>query len=77
MSLVSQLILFVRSLNNLTSAGYLNKKELNNKVIYSANEKHPLFFTMQSIVRKHLGIEDIVTRVLDNIGKIEKIILLR
>ena len=31
---------------------------------------------MQSIVRKHLGIEDIVTRVLDNIGKINKIILL-
>ena len=31
---------------------------------------------MQSIVRKHLGIEDIVTRVLDNIGNINKIILL-
>ncbi len=65
-----------KELNNLTSAGYLVKKELNNKVIYSANEKHPLYFTMQSIVRKHLGIEDIVSRVLDNIGKINKIILL-
>lgn len=65
-----------KELNNLTSAGYLVKKDLNNKVIYSANVKHPLFSTMQSIVRKHLGIEDIVTRVLDNIGNINKIILL-
>ena len=29
-----------KELNNLTSAGYLVKKEINNKVIYSANEKH-------------------------------------
>ena len=65
-----------KELNNLTSAGYLVKKDLNNKVIYSANVKHPLFSTMQSIVRKHLGIEDIASRVLDNIGKIDKIILL-
>lgn len=65
-----------KELNNLTKAGYLVKKDFNNKVIYSANEKHPLFSTIQSIVRKHLGIEDIVTRVLENIGDVNKIILL-
>ena len=65
-----------KELNNLTSAGYLVKKETNNKVIYSANVNHPLFNILQSIVRKHLGIEDIVKRVLNNIGKIDKIILL-
>ena len=65
-----------KELNNLTKAGYLVKKDLNNKVIYSANVKHPLFSTIQSIVRKHLGIEHIVTRVLENIGDIKKIILL-
>ena len=65
-----------KELNNLTKAGYLVKKDSNNKVIYSANVKHPLFSTIQSIVRKHLGIEDIVTRVLENIGDINKIILL-
>ena len=31
---------------------------------------------MQSIVRKHLGIEDLVSRVIENIGEIEKIIVL-
>ncbi len=65
-----------KELNNLTSAGYLKKKESNNKVIYSANTKHPLFDVLQSIVRKHLGIEDIVNKILGNIGEIEKIILL-
>lgn len=65
-----------KELNNLTSAGYLVKKSINNKVIYSANVNHPLFNILQSIVRKHLGIEEIVKRVLNKIGKINKIILL-
>ena len=65
-----------KELNNLTSAGYLVKKDIDNKVIYSANVKHPLFDTLQSIVRKHLGIEDIVNKILEKIGPIEKVILL-
>ena len=65
-----------KELNNLNSAGYLVKKVKNNKVIYSANSKHPLFSVMQSVVRRHLGIESIVEKVLNNIGEIEKIILL-
>mgnify|MGYP001301768118 CR=1 FL=1 len=65
-----------KELNNLTSAGYLNKKSENNKIIYSANVNHPLFDVLQSIVRKHLGIEDIINQILNRIGKIEKIILL-
>jgi hypothetical protein len=65
-----------KELNNLTEAGYLVKKDSNNKVIYSANVNHPMFDILQSIVRKHLGIEDIVSRVLDKIGSIQKIVLL-
>tara|TARA_X000000368_G_C23050346_1_gene721093 strand:+ start:2040 stop:2546 length:507 start_codon:yes stop_codon:yes gene_type:complete len=65
-----------KELNNLTEAGYLKKNVDNNKLIYSANTKHPLFETLQSIVRKHLGIEDIVNKVLDNIGEIKKIEIL-
>lgn len=65
-----------KELNNLTSSGYLIKKENNNKIIYSANVNHPLFEVLQSIVRKHLGIEDIVSRIMNNIGQINKIILL-
>ena len=64
-----------KELNNLSSAGYLNKKESNNKVIYSANIDHPLFNVLQSIVRKHLGLEDIVESVLDRMGNVNQIIL--
>lgn len=65
-----------KELNNLTEAGYLVKKGDNNKVIYSANKNHPMFENLQSVVRKHLGIEDIVNKVLDKIGSIQKIMLL-
>ena len=65
-----------KELNNLTEAGYLIKKDIKNKVVYSANVNHPLFDTLQSIVHKHLGIEDILKRIINNIGEIEKIILL-
>lgn len=65
-----------KELNNLTSAGFLVKKTDNNKVIYSANVKHPLFNILQKIVRKHLGIENIVNRIINNLGHINKIILL-
>ncbi len=65
-----------KELNNLTKAGYLIKKDHKNKIFYSANQNHPLFETLQSIVHKHLGIEDILQKIMKNIGKINKIILL-
>ncbi len=65
-----------KELANLTEAGYLKKKVIDNKVIYSANINHPLFNVLQSIIRKHLGIEDIVNNILNKIGDIDKIILL-
>jgi len=65
-----------KELNNLSSAGYLEKHSENNKVIYKANASHPLFKIIQKTVHKHVGIEDIVKRIIDNIGQIEKIILL-
>ena len=65
-----------KELNSLSSAGYLVKKEENNKIIYSANQKHPLFNVLQSIVRRHLGVEEIIERVIERIGNIQKIVLL-
>ena len=36
-----------KELNNLSSAGYLEKYNENNKVVYKANTKHPLFKIIQ------------------------------
>jgi hypothetical protein len=65
-----------KELNNLSAAGYLNKKNVNNKVIYKANGSHPLFKIIQKIIRKHLGIEDILESIFNNIGNVKKVVLL-
>lgn len=65
-----------KELNNLTSAGYLKKHSENNKVIYRANNAHPLFKIIQKIVHKHLGIEEILETVYNRIGDVKKIDLL-
>ena len=65
-----------KELNNLTSAGYLEKHNQNNKVIYKANASHPLFKIIQKIVHKHLGIEEILESIYNMIGDVKKIILL-
>ena len=65
-----------KELNNLSSAGYLEKNNENNKVIYKANASHPLFKIIQKIVHKHLGIEEILETVYNRIGDVNKIIIL-
>ena len=65
-----------KELNNLSSAGYLEKYNENNKVVYKANASHPLFKIIQRIVKKHLGIEEILETVLKRIGEVKKIMIL-
>ncbi len=65
-----------KELNNLSSAGYLEKQSENNKVVYKANSSHPLFKIIQKIVKKHLGIEEILETVLKLIGDVKKIMIL-
>jgi glutathione peroxidase-family protein len=64
-----------KELNNLSSAGYLLKVKSDNKVIYNANKKHPLFTVLQKVVRQHLGIEDIIDSILDKIGNVNSVAL--
>merc|ERR1712078_287987 len=65
-----------KELNNLSSAGYLEKYSENNKVVYKANASHPLFKIIQRIVKKHLGIEEILETVLKRMGEVKKIMIL-
>ena len=65
-----------KELNNLSSAGYLEKYNENNKVVYKANASHPLFKIIQRIVKKHLGIEEILQTILERIGEVKKIMIL-
>ena len=62
-------------LNNLSGAGYLIKKKVGNKVKYLANSKHPLFNIIIKLVRKHTGIENIISNILTSIDNIKAIYL--
>lgn len=64
-----------KELNHLSEAGYLEKFKDNNKVSYKANTQHPLFDVLQKVVFKHLGLEEIVERVLERMGSVQKILL--
>ena len=62
-----------KELNNLSTAGYLQKTKFNNRVIYKANKKHPLFSILQKIVRQHLGIDEIITTILEKLGDVKSV----
>ena len=62
-------------LNNLSGAGYLVKKKVGNRVKYLANSKHPLFRIIVKLVRKHTGIENIISNILSSIDNIKAIYL--
>jgi len=64
-----------KELNHLQEAGYLKKIKVNNKVEYKANTGHPLYETLRKIVYKHLGLEDVVEKVLERMGELDQIIL--
>jgi len=65
-----------KELNHLSKAGYLERYKDENKIAYKANVKHPMFEILQKVVYKHLGLEDIVEHVLNQIGDVKEIHLI-
>lgn len=65
-----------RELNNLSEAGYLRAENSSNKVTYKANTSHPLFSTIKKIIHQYLGLESIVSNVLERMGDVSKVIII-
>lgn len=57
-------------LNKLSKAGILVSHDEGNTIQYKANEAHPLFPELNSLVRKYLGIDKIVENIVHQIGEI-------
>ena len=57
-------------LNKLSKAGFLVSYGEGNTIQYKANDKHPLFPELNSLVRKYLGIDKIVENIVKQIGEI-------
>ena len=62
-------------LNRFEQVGMINSDVEGNKKYYKANKKHPLFPDLQSIVKKHIGIDIIIENVLKNLGDVHKVYL--
>jgi predicted transcriptional regulator len=60
-------------LNRFESAGLLETHMKGNKKIYQANTKHPIFPDIQNILKKFIGIDQIVDKVVSRLGEIERV----
>lgn len=58
-------------LNKLSKAGFLVSFDEGNTIQYRANEKHPLFPELKSLVRKYLGLDKVVENIVNQIGEIK------
>lgn len=58
-------------LNRLTEAGFLTTRDDGRVKLYQANPKHPLFPELHSLVKKYLGIDQVIDRVLSKLGAVK------
>jgi hypothetical protein len=62
-------------LNRLSKAGLLKSHLEGNKRIYTANQDHPLYDNIHSLVRKHIGLDRIVEAIVKQLGDVERVYL--
>jgi DNA-binding Lrp family transcriptional regulator len=58
-------------LRQLNDAGFLKSCKNGRQIQYQANQKHPLFHELQSMVQKALGMDRILESILERLGNLE------
>lgn len=64
-----------QELNRFEDAGLLVSLSEGNKKIYKANTKHPLFPEINGLLMKHIGLDKIVEKVVNKLGRLEAVYL--
>lgn len=64
-----------QELNRFENAGLLITESDGNKKLYRANTGHPLFQDINSIIRKFVGVEELLERVIDRLGNVQRVYL--
>jgi hypothetical protein len=64
-----------QELNRFESAGLLLTESEGNKKLYRANTLHPLFKDINSIIRKFIGVEELLEKVIDRLGNVQQVYL--
>ena len=62
-------------LNKLEDAGLLKSFTKGNKKIFQSNTEHPLFGDIHSILMKITGLDELMKRVLNNVGDLKQVYL--
>ncbi|HSG67338.1 MAG TPA: nucleotidyltransferase domain-containing protein [Bacteroidales bacterium] len=62
-------------LNKFEKAGLLASRMSGNKKLYSANTSHPLFNDIHNILLKYIGIDQIISKVINKLGGVQKVYL--
>ena len=62
-------------LNKLETAGLLKSFSQGNKKIFQSNTSHPLFGDINSILMKITGLDQLIKRVLNNVGDLNEVYL--
>jgi hypothetical protein len=58
-----------QELNRFEAAGLLTTDNEKNRKIYRANLTHPLFNDINSLVRKYVGMDEIIDKVINHLGE--------
>lgn len=58
-------------LQHLSEAGLLNSQKTGRQMNYKANQAHPLFPELQSMVKKSLGMDHIIESILERLGTLD------
>ncbi|MBN2236971.1 MAG: ArsR family transcriptional regulator [Bacteroidales bacterium] len=62
-------------LNKFEQAGLLNSRSSGNKKLFRANTLHPLFSDIHNLLLKHIGFDQIIDKVVTNLGQVEQVFL--
>ena len=59
-------------LNQLTKTKLLTSKKSGRQVFYKANQKHPLFPELKSMVSKVMGVDQVIDGIVTRLGDLER-----
>ncbi|MFZ4543057.1 MAG: ArsR family transcriptional regulator [Saprospiraceae bacterium] len=62
-------------LNRLEEAGMLSSFLDGNKKKFQANKNHPLFKDIHNIIKKYVGLDQIIENVIERLGEVEEVFL--
>lgn len=60
-------------LNRFEKAGMLKSETSGNRKYFKANTKHPLFNEMHNILKKYIGVDKIIEKVVKNLGDVDDV----